>query len=69
MNPEALDPRVAMLATVFRAVQKERMHDVPILNHALAVEAVGFCEWGGAPNGCAGDALVYKPYAAARRRR
>lgn len=34
--------RVAQLAQVFGAIERERMHDVPVLNRALAVEAIGF---------------------------
>lgn len=35
----------ARIETVFRAIQHERMGDVPILNSALYVEAVGFMPW------------------------
>lgn len=39
MTPEAA---AATLTTVFREIYRERMSDVPILNEALEVEAVGF---------------------------
>jgi [NiFe] hydrogenase assembly HybE family chaperone len=38
---------VADLVQAFRRVQAERMRDVPILNHDLEVEAVGFRAWNG----------------------
>lgn len=37
----------AGLEAVFRTFQAERMDGVPILNHALAVEGVGFMPWNG----------------------
>jgi [NiFe] hydrogenase assembly HybE family chaperone len=37
-------PAVA-LERAFETVRRERMHDVPVLNDALAVEAVGFRPW------------------------
>ena len=37
-------PAVA-LERAFETVRRERMHDVPVLNAALAVEAVGFRAW------------------------
>lgn len=37
----------ARLEGVFRAIAAERMHDVPILNPALEVEAVGMRPWRG----------------------
>ncbi len=37
-----LDPRIALLEVHFREVEMTRMRDVPILNPALQVEAVGF---------------------------
>lgn len=40
------DPSEAVEAAYFRILQ-ERMADVPILNHALSVEAVGFQRWRG----------------------
>ena len=33
------------VAGAFRVVHEARMHDVPILNPAIAVEAVGFAPW------------------------
>lgn len=36
------DPRIAALEAYFREVEVTRMGDVPILNPALQVEAVGF---------------------------
>jgi len=38
----ALDMRVQTLVDFYRGVQTERMQGIPILNTALAVEAVGF---------------------------
>lgn len=35
------------LEAAFRAVEERRMRDLPFLNRALAVEAVGFREWEG----------------------
>ncbi len=35
------------LEAAFSGIQKTRMNDVPILNPALAVEAVGFRDWNG----------------------
>ncbi len=35
-----LDQRIHALVTYFQRVQQERMQDVPLLNHALKVEAV-----------------------------
>ena len=37
----------ARLEAVFRRIQQERMGDVPILNPALEVSAVGFRDWRG----------------------
>lgn len=37
-----LSERVAQLVCVFGAIERERMFDVPVLNRALAVEAMGF---------------------------
>jgi [NiFe] hydrogenase assembly HybE family chaperone len=42
------------LEAAFEAIRVERMHDVPILNAALKVEAVGLRPW----NGCLLGALV-----------
>ncbi len=39
----------ARLEGVFRAIASKRMHDVPILNPALEVEAVGMRPWRGHP--------------------
>jgi [NiFe] hydrogenase assembly HybE family chaperone len=44
----------ARLETAFEAIRVERMQDVPILNSALRVEAVGLRPW----NGCVLGALV-----------
>lgn len=44
----------ARLETTFEMIRRERMHDVPILNAALKVEAVGLRPW----NGCVLGALV-----------
>ena len=33
------------LESVFRQIEQERMHDVPVLNSALKVQAVGFMPW------------------------
>ena len=35
------------LETAFRRIEQERMHDVPLLNPALRVEALGFARWNG----------------------
>jgi [NiFe] hydrogenase assembly HybE family chaperone len=40
------------LAAAFRVVHQTRMHDVPILNTAIAVEAVGFAPWDAHWLGC-----------------
>ena len=37
-----LDERVTQLVRVFGAIERERMFDVPVLNRALMVEAMGF---------------------------
>jgi [NiFe] hydrogenase assembly HybE family chaperone len=42
----ATDPS-PVLVEVFSTIQRERMHDVPILNPSLSVEAVGFEEYQG----------------------
>jgi [NiFe] hydrogenase assembly HybE family chaperone len=44
----------ARLEAIFEAIRVERMQDVPILNAALRVEAVGLRPW----NGCVLGALV-----------
>jgi [NiFe] hydrogenase assembly HybE family chaperone len=44
----------ARLESTFEAIRNERMQDVPILNAALEVEAVGLRPW----NGCVLGALV-----------
>jgi [NiFe] hydrogenase assembly HybE family chaperone len=33
------------LESIYTMIEKERMDDVPILNKALSVKAIGFCEW------------------------
>jgi [NiFe] hydrogenase assembly HybE family chaperone len=40
------------VAAAFRVVHETRMHDVPILNPAIAVEAVGFAPWDAHWLGC-----------------
>ena len=40
----ATDPG-PQLAAAFRVVHESRMHDVPILNPAIAVDAIGFAPW------------------------
>ena len=40
-------PAVQKLEAVFRGIARTRMADVPIVNPALRVEAVGFREWQG----------------------
>ncbi len=47
MSEDEQRERVAALERAFRNVERERMRDVPILNHALTVEAVGFRQWQG----------------------
>ncbi|MBX3603982.1 MAG: [NiFe]-hydrogenase assembly chaperone HybE [Piscinibacter sp.] len=37
-----LAARIAQLEATFHAIQRERLHDVPVLNAALAVQAVDF---------------------------
>ncbi len=41
----------AQLETAFMSIQRERMADIPILNQALKVQAVGFRTW---QDGCLG---------------
>ena len=36
-----------MLEDLFNRIREERMHDVPILNPKLSVEAIGFQKWNG----------------------
>ena len=60
MNPRSVNPRNVnprnvkvetapkigqRVAATFAAIERERMADVPILNSAVHVEAVGFCSW------------------------
>jgi len=45
-SPFDADP-ADTVAAVFDRIARERMHDVPICNRALAVEAVGFRAWAG----------------------
>jgi [NiFe] hydrogenase assembly HybE family chaperone len=40
------NPR-ALVESVFERIDRERMHDVPLCNRALAVEATDFIEWSG----------------------
>ena len=37
--------KVADLVARYQAIYEERMRDLPIVNHRLAVEAVGFEQW------------------------
>jgi [NiFe] hydrogenase assembly HybE family chaperone len=41
------DEAISRLEATFSAIQRERMQDVPILNQALAVQAVGMRAWQG----------------------
>src|SRR5215470_912755 len=41
-----------LVAAAFKAVHETRMHDVPILNPAVGVEAVGFAPWDAHWLGC-----------------
>lgn len=43
----ALEDPSSLLEAAFRRIQSERMADVPMLNPALRVEAVGFSRWQG----------------------
>jgi [NiFe] hydrogenase assembly HybE family chaperone len=52
--PDACRASAARLEAAFEMIRVERMHDVPILNAALKVEAVGLRPW----NGCVLGALV-----------
>lgn len=52
--PPDLAAVAARLESAFEAIRTERMQDVPILNAALEVEAVGLRAW----NGCVLGALV-----------
>ena len=47
----ATDPG-PQVAAAFRVVHETRMHDVPILNPAISVEAVGFAPWDAHWLGC-----------------
>lgn len=42
-----IEPRVQALVDFYRRVERERMQGIPLLNPALAVEAVGFAWSGG----------------------
>ena len=42
LSAQGLQERVSLLEAFYRRVQAERMQGIPILNPALAVEAVGF---------------------------
>lgn len=53
-----MDPRVTALVDFYRRVHTERMQGIPILNPALAVEAVGF-RWAEVPE----DAPEQEPVA------
>ena len=52
-----MEHRVSALVHFYRHVQTERMQGIPILNPALAVEAVGF-EWGDAEQTVAEGVLI-----------
>lgn len=45
--PPDLDALARGLESTFERIRAERMHDVPILNAALRVEAVGLRQWNG----------------------
>jgi [NiFe] hydrogenase assembly HybE family chaperone len=47
-DPSAPHPRDLALEAVFEDVRRTRMADLPFLNPALRVEAVGFRDWQGA---------------------
>jgi [NiFe] hydrogenase assembly HybE family chaperone len=41
-----MDHRISpLLVTIFRKIERENMQGIPILNHALNVEALGFNAW------------------------
>lgn len=58
-----MEHRVAALVDFYRRVQTERMQGIPILNPALAVEAVGFA-WNDAGDGGApvGEGVLITPW-------
>jgi [NiFe] hydrogenase assembly HybE family chaperone len=58
-----MEHRVTALVHFYRRVQTERMQGIPILNSALAVEAVGF-EWAGAGEDAApvGEGVLVTPW-------
>lgn len=41
-----MNKAIEELEQAFRRIHRERMSDVPILNHALEIEAIGFQTWG-----------------------
>jgi len=45
--PDAMDAAVARLEADFREIYSGKMRDVPLCNHSLHVQAVGFQPWGG----------------------
>ena len=45
--PNAMDAAVARLEADFREIYNGKMRDVPLCNHSLHVQAVGFQPWGG----------------------
>jgi [NiFe] hydrogenase assembly HybE family chaperone len=50
MNPQAVEQAVEVarrVVEVFEHIANTRMHDFPLGNPALRVQAVGFCDWQG----------------------
>lgn len=45
MTPDPMRHVIYNLESVFRTIEEERMLDIPILNPALKVQAVGFRRW------------------------
>lgn len=45
MSNDPVQEVMRNLETVFRQIEQERMRDVPVLNSALKVQAVGFVHW------------------------
>lgn len=45
MDNEHVQQIILNLESVFRQIEQERMQDVPVLNSALKVQAVGFIPW------------------------
>ena len=53
------------LEAVFGMIERERMHDIPILNPSLRVAAIGMRPFGERVGVRSRDALVHQPDAAA----